>query len=74
MGCAIHPGERWAVAPAYDKTLSVWEISTGEEVVALEGHTGWVKDCAIGPDGSFCVSAATDGTLLDLDSESHHGG
>lgn len=67
MGCAIHPREIWAIAPAYDKTLSVWDISTGKEIASLEGHTGWIRDCAIGPDGRFCVSAATDGTLLVWD-------
>jgi WD40 repeat protein len=67
MGCAIHPSGSWAVAPAYDKTLAVWDIATGKEVASLEGHTGWVRDCAISQDGRFSVSAATDGTLLMWD-------
>jgi len=38
-------------------------VSEGEERASLEGHTGWITDCAVSPDGSFVVSASRDGTL-----------
>lgn len=37
-------------------------------IQTLEGHDAEVKDCAIAPDGSYLVSASSDGTLKMWDS------
>ncbi len=62
-GCAIHPDEKLVVSPAYDRTISVWEISSGQEAASLEGHTGWVTSCALTADGRALVTACSDATL-----------
>ena len=67
LGCAIHPNEKLVISPAYDRTLTVWEIASGKGLAALEGHTGWVKACAMTPDGNFLVSAGSDNNLLVWD-------
>ena len=50
-------------------TLKMWDAASGAEratPLPLVGHTEPVADCAIGPDGTWIVSASHDGTLKDL--------
>ncbi|HUP21040.1 MAG TPA: WD40 repeat domain-containing protein [Gemmatimonadota bacterium] len=67
LGCALLPGDRLAVAPAYDRTLIVWDLETGKPAATLAGHTGWVAGLDAGADGTTVVSAGTDATLLVWD-------
>ena len=43
--------------------LQVWEVSSGQELIALRGHTYKVWDTAWSPDGELIASAAKDGTV-----------
>jgi nucleoside phosphorylase len=43
--------------------LKVWELSSGQELATLGGHTDWVTGCAVTPDGRHVVSASHDHTL-----------
>ncbi|MCY1083181.1 SIR2 family protein [Archangium lansingense] len=61
--CAVTPDGRCVVSASADKTLKVWELETGRELVTLEGHDGVVTGCAVMPDGRRVVSASEDGTL-----------
>lgn len=36
--------------------IRIWDISTGEELDTLEGHTGWVRGLAFNPDGTLLAS------------------
>jgi WD40 repeat protein len=40
-----------------------WDAKTGRELFTLSGHTGWVMDIAISPDGKQLTSASMDGTV-----------
>jgi WD40 repeat protein len=45
---------------ARGRTLKVWDLETGREVLALVGHRGGVKDVAVSWNGRRAVSASRD--------------
>jgi WD40 repeat protein len=66
------------VSGSWDRTLKVWDISTGlnaglesgEELATLQGHTESVWAVAVTPDGRWAVSGSDDHTLKVWDLES----
>jgi hypothetical protein len=46
-----------------DKTLRVWDLSSGQCLGTLEGHSGWVNSVSVTPDGLRAVSGSYDNTL-----------
>lgn len=47
--------------------MKLWDIATGKEIRAFQGHTRKVKSLAFSPDGTWAVSASTDGTVRQWD-------
>src|SRR5215469_9432069 len=60
---ALIPGGQRAVSALRDRTLKVWDLSSGSELRTLTGHTGFVRAVAVTPDGQRAVSASDDRTL-----------
>ncbi len=55
-------GTRIAVA-TYDGSVAlVYDVTTGQELFALEGHDGGVNDVVYSPDGRWIATAANDAT------------
>jgi platelet-activating factor acetylhydrolase IB subunit alpha len=50
------------VSASRDKTLKIWDITTGFCVKTLQGHTGWVRDVCPSLDGQFLLSTGDDMT------------
>ncbi|KJZ77081.1 Nuclear distribution protein PAC1 [Hirsutella minnesotensis 3608] len=50
------------VSASGDKTLRIWDTTTGYCVKALKGHTGWVRDVCPSSDGRFLLSTGSDHT------------
>jgi platelet-activating factor acetylhydrolase IB subunit alpha len=50
------------VSASRDKTIRVWDSSTGYCVRILQGHTEWVRDVTPSFDGNFLLSADDDKT------------
>jgi len=44
------------VSASDDRTLIIWDASTGEKILELKGHANWVLVCAWSPKGDFIVS------------------
>ena len=55
-------GTRLATAGA-DGTVKVWDVRTGEETLALQGHGGAVVNVSFRPDGRQIATAGVDGTV-----------
>ena len=47
----------------HDKTVRIWDARTGELLLTLSGHDGWVTTVAFSKDGRRIVSGSFDGTI-----------
>lgn len=56
------------VSASRDKTLRIWDVSTGYCLKTLRGHADWVRDVYPSPDGRFLLSVSDDrmGRLWDI--------
>ena len=45
------------------ESVNLWKVDSGEKIITLTGHTGWVKAVAFSPDGSALMSGGEDETL-----------
>lgn len=51
------------VSASRDKTLRIWDVTTGYCIRTLYGHTSWVRDVCPSPDGRFLLSTGDDMTV-----------
>ncbi|MEK0182010.1 beta-propeller domain-containing protein [Microcoleus anatoxicus] len=59
---AISP-DRQTFFSGCDNTIKIWQLSTGQELRTLTGHSSWVASVAISPDGHTLVSGSVDNTI-----------
>ncbi|MEG4861575.1 WD40 repeat domain-containing protein [Microcoleus sp. K1-B6] len=60
---AISPDGQTLVSGSRDKTIKIWQLSTGRELRTLTGHSNGVCSLAISPDGQTLVSGSDDKTI-----------
>ena len=59
---AVSPGGEFVVSGGADGAVRVWDLATGAQLRALEGHSGAVWAVALTPDGQV-VSGGVDGAV-----------
>ncbi len=52
-----------AISGAYDNTVRLWDLNTGQNIRVMEGHTARVWSVAISEDGTLTYSGAENGVL-----------
>src|SRR5262249_42904600 len=60
---AISRDGRRLASGGEDKTVRVWDATTGREILVLRGHTDRCECLAFSPDGNRLASASFDGTI-----------
>jgi len=70
VAVAVTPDGKHAISGAWDNTMKVWDIESGEEIQTLEGHTDSIAAVAVMPDGKHVISGSDDSTLKVWDIES----
>ncbi|MCC7290449.1 MAG: protein kinase [Phycisphaerales bacterium] len=69
---ALAPDGRRVALAWDDHTIRVFEVSNGQQVIALQGHSGRITDLWFDPAGTRIVSKAEDLTMRLWDSDSGH--
>jgi WD40 repeat protein len=52
-----------ALSGSGDKTLKLWDVTTGKEIKTFTGHQSGVKSVAFSPDGRTALSGSDDATI-----------
>ncbi len=60
---AVDPTGKYLAGAGLDDRVHVWDLDTGDDLFALEGHAGRVNAVAFSPDGSYLVSGGDDQTV-----------
>jgi hypothetical protein len=60
---AFSPDGKTLSAGGEDKTIRLWEVSTGKDLGVLEGHEHFVGSVAFAPDGKLLASSGLDNTV-----------
>jgi WD40 repeat protein len=60
---AVTADGKRAISGSDDKTLKIWDLTTGKEQFTLNGHTSFVNAVAVTADGKRAISGSDDNTL-----------
>ncbi len=61
----ISPDSQILASTSEDKTIKLWQLSTGQELRTLKGHSYWVRTLAMTPNGQILASGSDD-TMIKL--------
>ena len=56
LDLAFAPDGRTLATASIDKTVRLWSVNGGQELLVLDGHTGPVRALAFSPDGRILAS------------------
>ena len=60
---AMTPDGRWALSGSEDRTVRLWDLENGQEIINFNGHRSGIYALAITPDGRWGLSGSDDSTL-----------
>ncbi|MFI6938965.1 WD40 repeat domain-containing serine/threonine protein kinase [Streptomyces sp. NPDC050418] len=61
-GIDVSPDGRIAVSVSHDRTMRLWDVTTGTCTRVFEGHTAPVYGVSLSPDGELALSSGRDAT------------
>ncbi len=70
FGCAYTPDGAFLLSGGWDGQLRLWEVASGEEVLAIPVGKKPVSACAVSPDGRYWLSGSMDGMLAQWEARS----
>lgn len=56
------PGQ-FIITGSRDKTIKVWDVTSGQLLSTLVGHDNWVRGLVVHPNGKYLVSVSDDKTM-----------
>jgi WD40 repeat protein len=63
LSVVFSPDGRQALSASGDKTVRLWEVDSGREILTFAGHTEGVNCACFSPDGHFVLSGGGDNAL-----------
>jgi WD40 repeat protein len=67
QGCGLSPDGSAVLFGRYGSSIRVWDVATGHERPALDGHKQWARRFAFTPDGKTLITGGNDSFVLVRD-------
>lgn len=66
---ALSPDNMLLATGGNNRTVCLWQIATGQKLLSLSGHTGWICAVVFSPDGKLLASSGMDQTICLWDTQ-----
>jgi WD40 repeat protein len=64
LDAAWSPDGKNVATIGLDRTVRVWDVESGRELLELRGHTARIRVVTFSPDGRYLATAGDDGVVF----------